>query len=389
SRNAVTSFIPVARISDMLLHPGEPYQYNGHDLLYPDIRLVYWCGGNPFHHHQDLNRLIRAWSRPETVIVNEIWWTATARRADIVLPATTTLERDDIGTGFRDRFIVAMKQAIPPLGRARNDYDIFADLAERLGRREAFTEGRDAMAFIRHIYDEARERAQARQMRWPDFDSFWATGYLEIPETPTPHVFLADFRRDPTGHKLHTPSGRIEIFSETVASFGYDDCRGHPAWFEPAEWLGGAKAQRYPLHLLTPQPGTRLHAQMDMGRVSQGSKIAGREPMRINPADAARRGIAEGDIVRVFNDRGAILAGAVLSDALRPGVIQIATGAWFDPEQPGVVGSLDKHGNPNVLTLDKGTSRLAQGPSAQTALVEVEKFVGEPPPLTAFTPPLA
>jgi len=128
---------------------------------------------------------------------------------------------------------------------------------------------------------------------------------------------------------------------------------------------------------------------MDMGRVSQGSKIAGREPMRINPADAARRGIAEGDIVRVFNDRGAILAGAVLSDALRPGVIQIATGAWFDPEQPGVVGSLDKHGNPNVLTLDKGTSRLAQGPSAQTALVEVEKFVGEPPPLTAFTPPLA
>ena len=101
------------------------------------------------------------------------------------------------------------------------------------------------------------------------------------------------------------------------------------------------------------------------------------------------RGIHDGDVVRVFNDRGAILAGAVLSEELRHGVVQISTGAWFDPEHPGVIGSLDKHGNPNVLTLDKGTSRLAQGPSAQTTLVQVEKFVGEVPPISAFDPPLA
>jgi biotin/methionine sulfoxide reductase len=90
----------------------------------------------------------------------------------------------------------------------------------------------------------------------------------------------------------------------------------------------------------------------------------------------------------VFNDRGAILAGAILSENLRPGVIQISTGAWYDPEEPGKVGSLDKHGNPNVLTLDKGTSRLAQGPSAQTTLVEVERYLGEPLEVTAFAPPL-
>jgi biotin/methionine sulfoxide reductase len=201
-------------------------------------------------------------------------------------------------------------------------------------------------------------------------------------------VLFAEFRKDPVRHQLNTPSGRIEIFSETIDAFGYDDCPGHPAWMEPREWLGGDLARRFPLHLLTTQPATRLHGQMDMGRISQESKIAGREPMRINPADAARRGIRDGDIVRAFNDRGAILAGAVLTDAIRPGVVQIATGAWYDPQTPGEIGSLEKHGNPNVLTPDSGTSRLAQGPSAQSALIQVEKLSTDAPPVSAFDPPM-
>lgn len=386
--NPVNSFIPVARIADMLLHPGQPFQYNGLDLHYPDIRLIYWSGGNPFHHHQDLNRLISAWRRPDTIIVNDPWWTATARHADIVLPVTTTLERNDIGASARDRFIIAMKQAISPVGQARNDFDIFADLAERFGVRESFTDGRTEMEAIRHLYETARTQAARWEMVWPAFDEFWEQGFFEMPRATQPYIQFEDFRRDPLAHPLVTPSGRIEIYSETIASFGYEDCPGHPTWLEPAEWLGSEKARRYPLHLLTTQPSTRLHAQMDMGRVSQSSKVAGREPMRINPTDAARRGIRTGDVVRVFNDRGAILAGAVLSDELRPGVIQIATGAWYDPQEPGVIGSLDKHGNPNVLTLDKGTSRLAQGPSAQATLVEVEKYNGALPEVTAFEPPL-
>ena len=92
-------------------------------------------------------------------------------------------------------------------------------------------------------------------------------------------------------------------------------------------------------------------------------------------------------MVRVFNERGQCLAGAVPSDAVRPGVAQMATGAWYDPARPGEIGSLCKHGNVNVLTLDKGTSRLAQGSSAHTCLVEVERYEGEPPPVTAFDPP--
>lgn len=88
-------------------------------------------------------------------------------------------------------------------------------------------------------------------------------------------------------------------------------------------------------------------------------------------------------MIRVYNDRGACLAGAILSDAVAPGILQLATGAWYDPDDDGTC----KHGNPNVLTRDKGTSRLAQGTSAHTCLVEVERFDGEPPPVTAFDPP--
>ena len=387
-RNPVRSFIPVARIADLLLNPLQPFQYNGQDLVYPDIDLVYWCGGNPFHHHQDLNRLIRAWRRPSTIVVHDPWWTATARHADIVLPSTTTLERDDIGASARDRFIIAMKHAIAPVGDARDDFAIFSDLADRFGTRESFTEGRTTIQWLRHIYEAAREHANRHVAEWPAFDEFWSRGYLEIPEASTPHILFEEFRMNLDANPLPTPSGRIEIFSEKIASYHYDDCPGHPTWLEPAEWLGSDAARKFPLHLLTTQPSTRLHGQMDMASVSQKSKVAGREPMRMNRNDAAARGIRDGDIVRVFNDRGAILAGAVLTDDIRPGVIQISTGAWYDPLEPGTIGTLDKHGNPNVLTLDKGTSRLAQGPSAQTTLVQVEKFEGDPPPISAFNPPL-
>jgi biotin/methionine sulfoxide reductase len=116
-------------------------------------------------------------------------------------------------------------------------------------------------------------------------------------------------------------------------------------------------------------------------------KVKGREVMRMHPADAAERGISSGDVVRVFNDRGSCLAAVAVSDVLRPGVLQLSTGAWLDPLDPTLEKPLDKHGNPNVLTRDKGTSRLAQGPSAQTCLVEVERFDGPLPPITAFTPP--
>ena len=385
--NPCDSWIPVSRIADMLLDPGGVYDFNGSRRVYPDIRLIYWSGGNPFHHHQDLNRLVAAWRRPETIIVNEPWWTATAKYSDIVLPATTTLERNDIGATRRDRYILAMEQAIEPRGDARHDFDIFCGLAHRLGTEAEFTEGRDAADWLRHLYDRTRQRAAERDVTLPSFDTFWSDGHVEIPPPDTPHVMFADFRADPDLFALPTPSGRIELFSETIASFGYDDCPGHPVWLEPVEWLGSAVARRYPLHMISNQPRTRLHGQLDNGRVSRDSKVRGREPVWIHPDDAAARGLGDGDVVRVYNDRGELLAGVTVTTEVRQGVIQLATGAWFDPADPAADRSLEKHGNPNVLTLDKGTSRLGQGPVAHSALVEIEKFTSPLPTVTAFTPP--
>ncbi|MEM7275723.1 MAG: molybdopterin dinucleotide binding domain-containing protein [Actinomycetota bacterium] len=173
------------------------------------------------------------------------------------------------------------------------------------------------------------------------------------------------------------------MFSEVIEAFGYDDCPPHPTWLEPYERLGTPAADRHPLHLVSNQPATKLHSQFDHAAPSGETKVAGREPIRINPADAAARGIVDGDIVRVHNDRGACLAGAVLSDWVMQGAVQLSTGAWYDPDDEGMC----KHGNPNVLTRDKGTSSLGQGPTAHTCLVEIERFDGEPPPVTAHQPP--
>ncbi len=388
-RNGVGDFIPVARIADMLLHPGELFDYNGRKLAYPDIRLVYWAGGNPFHHHQDLNRLRRAFARPDTVIVHESAWTASARHADVVLPATVTLEREDIGGSAGDPLLVAMHRAVEPYGEARDDYAIFAELARRLDVDEIFTEGRSPREWLEIVYEPTRRAMLDQGLAAPDFERFWEQGELVLPLQAWDGGIVRAFRRDPDKAPLPTPSGRIEISSATIAGFGYADCPGHPAWLAPTEFAGSPAAARFPLQLIANQPATRLHSQLDFGAVSQASKIAGREPVRIHPHDAAARGIGDGDIVRLYNDRGACLAGAVLSDLVRPGVVQLATGAWYDPEDPAAEAPLCVHGNPNVLTRDAGTSSLAQGCTGQLSLIEIERFERPPPPVKAFEPPPA
>jgi biotin/methionine sulfoxide reductase len=385
--NPTNSVIPVARIADMLLHPGGEYQFNGQDKTYPDIHLVYWCGGNPFHHHQDLNRLLRAWRKPDTIIVQEIWWTATARHADIVLPATSTLERNDIGASSRDRFIMAMQKAIEPVGEARNDFDIFHALANRLGFAEAFTEGRDESEWLRHMYERSRQQAARKRVELPDFETFWKQGYVEVDAPDSAYVLFEDFYTDPDAHPLKTASGRIEIESKTIADYAYADCPGHPTWMEPHEWLGGEQARKFPLHMISGQPAHKLHAQLDQGAVSRAAKVHDREVITLNSQDAAARGIRGGEVVRVFNERGELLAAAAVSADVRASVVSLPTGAWFDPAVLGTTGALEKHGNPNVLTPDRGTSRLAQGPTAHSTLVQVELFEGEVPPVTAFVPP--
>ena len=384
--NAVTDFIPVARISDMLLNPGGDFDFNGKQYQYPDTHLIYWAGGNPFHHHQDINRMLKAWQKPETIIVNDWCWNSMAKHADIVLPCTTNFERNDIAISPRDSYMVDMQQVIEPVGKSRNDYDILSGIAKKMGVEDAFTEGRDDAQWIEWIFNQTSDNAAKQGIALPSYPEFKTMGWFKPDKPAEPVVMLKSFREDSEANPLATASGKIEIFSPTIASFAYDDCPGHATWIEPMEWLGGDTTQ-HPLHLISNQPATKLHSQLDHGSYSRSAKISEREPITLHPVDADARGLKAGDIVKVFNQRGACLAAIIVSDEVMQGVVQMSTGAWYDPVSPGDIGSLCKHGSVNVLTPDVPTSKLGQGPIAHTCLVEIERYEGELPAVTAFDPP--
>ncbi|MBS7700135.1 MULTISPECIES: molybdopterin-dependent oxidoreductase [unclassified Chelatococcus] len=363
--NPARSAVPVATLVDALSRPGETIDFNGRRITFPDIRMVYWAGGNPFHHAQDLFALEQAWQRPETIVVHEPWWTPTARRADIVLPATTTVERNDLGGSSRDPFVFAMPKLIDPLAEARDDFMIFGELAERLGCGEAFSEGLDEFGWLRRLWQKTEARGRRETVSVPDFDTFWADGFFAVPAPERPEVLLEEFRSDPISSPLPTPSGRIELYSERIEAFGYQDCPAHPAWLEPHEWLGNAEPDQ--LHLVTNQPAKRLHSQL-----FQVQSDGDLEPIAIHPADARRRGISDGDRVRVENGRGTCLARAELTGSVREGVAVMATGAWFAPAE--TEPRLECNGNPNAVTANRRTSALGQACAALSTLVRLRRF---------------
>lgn len=369
--NPVDQFIPVARIADMLLHPGEHYRYNGENRLYPDIKLVYWAGGNPFHHHQDLLKLQRAWQKPETIIVHEHSWTATAQRADIVLPATTALERHDIMMNRRDPRLVYMSPCMEPMGEALDDFAIFCQLAERLGCNANFSEMKSDREWLQWLWTRAEQVASQHEFTLPDFDRFRDEGVFELPDFEQVRYPFKQFIDSYSKTPLKTQSGKIEIVSQSIKDMELKNCHQHPYWFEPSESLINASPEQ--LHLLTPQPGARLHSQNEFGSESQADKIKNKEPVLLHPATATAHNIKDGDVVLVFNERGACLAGARLTEAIRQDCVSIATGAWFSPltTDERVV---DQSGNPNILTLDVGCSELSQGTSANTTLVRIKRL---------------
>ncbi len=204
--------------------------------------------------------------------------------ADIVLPATTSLERDDIGYGSREPFLIAMKKARDAVGEARDDYWIFAEIARRMGKGHDYTEGRDTMAWLKHLYELSRQKSAEAGVSIPAFDAFWQAGIAEAQGKNREPVMLAAFRADPAKNPLKTPSGKIEIYSEKIASFGYDDCPGHATWLEPIEWLGSKTAERYPLHMLSDQPADKLHSQLDHSPHARATKVKGRGRFGLQPA---------------------------------------------------------------------------------------------------------
>lgn len=393
-QNTASLSFPVARIADALLNPGKTIDHNGAKITYPDIDFIYWVGGNPLVHHQDTNTNVKAWKKPRTIVVNEIYWTPTAKMADIVMPVTSSYERDDITMSgdYSNMHIVPMKQAVLPVEESKDDYEIFSDLCRIYGKDvfNAYTQnGKKAKDLIKDYYNialkQVKNYGEAFNTPMPSFEEFWAKNepiVFEPTNESLEYVRFSEFIEDPILNALGTPSGLIEIYSKTIENYNYDDCKAHPTWFEPIEWLGNA-TKKMPFHLITSHPSKRLHSQLCHTDLRKKYTIQEREPLLMNFKDAKKFGIKNGDVVRVFNQRGEILAGVLVSKDIMQGVVRICEGGWYDPDENG----LCKYGSANVLTLDLPTSKLANGNISHTVLVGIEKFNKSLPEITAFSIP--
>ncbi|WQV45393.1 molybdopterin guanine dinucleotide-containing S/N-oxide reductase [Helicobacter pylori] len=373
--NAVKSAIPASRVSEAILNPDKEIDFMGKKLKLPKIKMIYTCGANLLGHEADTNELIRALRTLDCVIVHEPWWTPTAKFADIVFASTSTMERDDItfGGSYSKNVIYAMRKVVEPVYESKDDYEIFRQLALRVGGNETeqrFTESKGYMEWIKGLY----EKSDGPTLK--SFDQFWRDGFVEfeIPENARKFVRHAKFRQDPINNRLDTESGKIQIFSQKCADFKLADFKGHPTWFEPAEWLGSKMAEIYPFHLISPHPKYRVNSQLDNTWVRNAYKIQGREPVMINELDANKLGIRHGEIVEVFNARGRLLAGAFVTKNIRQGVLSIQEGAWYDPEDVNTRNPRCNAGSVNTLTSSRPTSSMTQAISVNTALVNIRRL---------------
>ncbi|MGB6230611.1 MAG: molybdopterin dinucleotide binding domain-containing protein, partial [Litorimonas sp.] len=368
------------RITEMLEDPGGEFTYNGRTGTYPDVKMIYNAGNNFMSHQQDTNRLIRALEKVETIVSVDPWWTAATRWMDIVLPASSTLERDDISSGgtYSNDKVYAMKKVIEPLGESRSDYEIFESLADVLGLWAQFTDG---LEYRGHL--EAAYVRSAASDRIP-FDEFWEKGYARQPAPPEARNLVShgDFFEDPVANPLHTASARIEMFCEEIELMGLEGRPGMPVWMEKHEHLDNAREGQ--LHVVSPHPRFRLHSQMDQSaKLRELYKIEGREPVRVNAQDAEARGIADGDLAELFNDRGTVIAGAAVSDEIMPSVVSLYEGAWPSLDSRGRCNS----GLVNFLTSTQRSSGLSQANSANTVLCEMRPCEDPEGPNRAYEPP--
>jgi anaerobic dimethyl sulfoxide reductase subunit A len=366
--NPISLSIPAFLVTDAIARGRELTPADGllgGDRLDSDIKLIFNMAGNALiNQHGDINRtaaLLADPSKVEFIVVSDQFLTPTARFADILLPATTWFERSDIVMpwAFGD-YALFMNQAIAPLYEARNAYDWVTDLAGRFNLADAFTEGKTAEDWLRHMVDTARAA-------WPDFPPFEAFRERGVYKYrhPAPHVA---FRDQIAGAKpFPTPSGKIEIYSPRLAALDQPHeipaiPKYIPAWEGPSD---PARAQ-YPLQCIGWHYKRRCHSIYDN---SAWLEEVARQEAWLNPADAAKRRIRAGDPVRVFNERGAIVLPARLTPRVMPGVVAVPQGAWWAPDKRNV----DRRGSLNVLTSQRPTP-LAKANTQHTLLVQVERY---------------
>ena len=336
--NPAGATIPVLRWPDAVLQ--------GKTGGFPtDIHAIYNVGANYVVQGSDLHKSIRAFQQVDFSVCHDYTLTPTAQQCDLVLPATTFLEREDIVFPAGGNYLLYSNRAMEPLGEARDDYVIFCELAERMGFGSAFSEGRGEAAWLAHFMAESEIS---------DVEAFRQTGIYWGADPA--RVGLADFVRDPAAHPLDTPSGKIEIASAAFARIGGP---------ETPTYRPLTPDERYPLGLITPHSRYRTHSQYDNIPWFRARED---QSLWIHLADAAARGISAGDEVLVHNPQGRVRIAARVTDEIMPGVVSLLQGAWPMLDAEGT----DRAGSSNVLTPTEPTLP-SQGSRTHSIWVEVEK----------------
>jgi anaerobic dimethyl sulfoxide reductase subunit A len=314
------------------------------------IKAIYNVGGNYLTTGSDLHKSIRAFESVELSVCHEYFLTPTARYCDVVLPVTTFLERDDIVFPDSNHLLYSHK-VIEPVEQARNDYDIFCELADRLGFGRRYSEGRSAGQWIEYFL-ESSEIADAEEFR--------RTGIYKGAEQE--RSGLSRFLSDPNAHPLATPSGKIEIASKTYARLGYS---------EIPTWRGFRPTGNHPLLLVSPHARYRINSQY-----ANDPWFLQREKQELwmNPEDAAERGIANGRLVEVESPEGRIRIAVRVTRDIMPGVVCLLAGMWpeFGPDGADTAGAV------NVLTSTVPTqpSRSSRTHSVAVQVRPVDAPVG-------------
>jgi anaerobic dimethyl sulfoxide reductase subunit A len=328
---------------------------NGKRGGYPsDIKLLYVMTCNYLNQCSDINRIAQALESLEFIVVHEQFITSTARYADIIFPAATYMERNDVCTGGIAPFYGFQNKVVEPLGESKSHYDICRGLAERLGVSD-YSPNSEA-EWLNEVVNGCPDLAGKVD--------FKKEGIHRL-DLGRPFVLFKNNVERQSPEKFGTPSGKIEIYSQRLADIGNPELPPIPKYIETWESLNDPLIRKYPLQLVTSHTTRRSHSTFET--LPWLSELYPQNVF-MNEVDAKARGIRNGDLVRVYNDRGELASPVCITNRMMPGVVDVPEGSWYKPDRNG----LDRGGNPNVLS--KACISPGGAFPSNTALVQVEKI---------------